>query len=151
MERIKHLTEIGKRLGDKYSVALYTRDRQFSAAGIDSRGDVDYYKEMPYVFKCSKINLNFTLRSIYRGIPLRAFDIMGAGGFLLSNYQADLCEHFVPGDDFVFYESDEDLLNKLDWYLEHDEERQRIARNGHDKVSKLHTWDIRMQQILNTI
>lgn len=52
-------------------------------------GAVDYYEVMPHVFKQSKINLNITLRSIQSGMPLRAWDIMGAGGFLLSNYQAD--------------------------------------------------------------
>ena len=57
---------------------------------VINMGSVDYYDMMPYVFKCSDINLNITLRSIKTGIPLRAMDIMGAGGFLMSNYQVDL-------------------------------------------------------------
>ena len=38
------------------------------------------------MFANSKVNLNITLRNIKTGIPLRALDIMGAGGFLLTNY-----------------------------------------------------------------
>ena len=52
---------------------------------------------MPLVFQNSKINLNITLRSIKNGIPLRAIDIMGAGGFLLTNYQNDFGLHFTDG------------------------------------------------------
>lgn len=42
--------------------------------GIDNlkvHGPVDYYKQMPYIFKLSDINLNISLKSIRTGIPLR--------------------------------------------------------------------------------
>lgn len=54
---------------------------------IYNKGILDYYNNMPVVFCNSKINLNISLRTIRNGIPLRAMDIMGAGGFLISNYQ----------------------------------------------------------------
>lgn len=60
-----------------------------------NKGPIDYYNEMPYVFNNSRINLNITLRSIKSGIPLRAMDICGAGGFLLSNYQADFYDFLL--------------------------------------------------------
>ena len=100
------------------------------------------------VYNQSKIDLNITLRSIERGIPLRAFDIMGAGGFLLSNYQADLLEMFVPGEEFVYYEDKEDLLRKVDYYLTHEREREAIAKNGHDKVAAAHTYRHRVREML---
>ena len=106
---------------------------------------------MPLVFKRSKINLNITLRGIRSGVPLRAFDIMGAGGFLLSNFQADYLDMFVPGEDFVYYESKEDLLQKIDYYLTHEEERAAIARNGHDKVAAAHTYRHRVREMLERV
>ena len=74
--------------------------------------------------------------------------IMGSGGFLLSNFQADFLDYFVPEEDFVFYESREDLLRKTDYYLNHEEERQAIARNGHDKVAAGHTYRHRVREML---
>lgn len=116
--------------------------------GLRNRGKVDYYLQMPQVFKQSRINLNISLRSIKSGIPLRAFDIMGSGGFLLSNFQADFLDDFIPGEDFAYYESKEDLLAKIDYYLAHDKERQAIARSGHEKVAAAHTYRHRVREML---
>lgn len=101
---------------------------------------LDYYKEAPYVYRNSKINLNITLRSISSGIPLRVFDIMGNGGFVLTNYQEDLLEYFEPDIDFVYYEDQADLIKKIDYYLCHDKEREKIALNGYEKVKAHHNF-----------
>ncbi len=131
-----------------YGLDLFTLDPDLSMPGVQNHGSIDYEEEMPLVFKKSRINLNISLRSIQSGIPLRAFDIMGSGGFLLSNFQADFLDYFVPEEDFVFYESREDLLRKTDYYLNHEEERQAIARNGHDKVAAGHTYRHRVREML---
>lgn len=70
-----------KRLSEIYQVKLYTKNPTPELPNVINMGSVDYYDMMPYVFKCSDINLNITLRSIKTGIPLRAMDIMGAGDF----------------------------------------------------------------------
>lgn len=126
---------------------LFSHTKDFSVPSLCNHGAVDHFREMPLVFKQSKINLNITMRSIKSGIPLRAFDIMGAGGFLLSNYQADFMDLFLPGEDFVYYESKEDLLLKVDHYLAHEDERMAIARNGHDKVAARHTYRHRIREM----
>ncbi|MBQ9301592.1 glycosyltransferase [Butyrivibrio sp.] len=147
LERSEIIREIGK----KYPVKLYTKDKTFSAEGVDNRGEADYYLEMPVVFKTSAINLNISLRSIQRGIPLRAMDIMGCGGFLLSNYQEDYLRFFVPGEDFVYYESKRDLMEKIEYYLSHEEERQDIAKRGHAKILADHTYERRLQEIIDIV
>ncbi len=128
---------------------LFTQVKELTMPNIQNHGEVEYYGEMPRVFKQSKVNLNISLRGIKSGIPLRAYDIMGAGGFLLSNFQADFLDYFIPGEDFVFYESKEDLLQKVGYYLAHEEEREAIARNGHDKVAAAHTYRHRVKEMLN--
>ncbi len=128
---------------------LFTRAKELTMPNIRNHGEVDYYKEMPLVFKQSRINLNISLRGIKSGIPLRAYDIMGAGGFLLSNFQADFLDGFVPGEDFVYYDSKEDLLQKVAYYLDHEEERKAIAKNGHDKVAAGHTYRHRVREMLD--
>ena len=89
-----------------------------------------------------------TLRSIHTGIPLRAMDIMGCGGFLLTNYQQDFLDFFEPGIDYIYYSNKKELLYLADYYLLHEEERQEIARNGYKKVKEGHTYQNRIELLL---
>lgn len=134
-----------------HELKLYTLDKNALIPNVQNMGTVDYYSEMPYVFANSKINLNITLRSIKSGIPLRAMDIMGAGGFLLTNFQADFLDYFVPGEDFVYYESQEDMLEKIDYFLSHDKERTDIAKNGHEKVKAEHNFEKFFERIFDIV
>ncbi|MDE6749527.1 MAG: glycosyltransferase [Lachnospiraceae bacterium] len=133
---------------EHFHMDLFTPNSSFAMPNLTNHGTVDPYEQAPVVFKQSKINLNISLRSIKSGIPLRAFDIMGSGGFLLSNFQADFLDDFIPGEDFIYYESQEDLLNKIHYYLSYNEERAAIAKNGHDKVAKSHTFRHRVREFL---
>lgn len=150
-ERMDILSRLGRELGEQNKVNLYTPDSSVKSINVNNRGTVDYYNEMPYVFRNSKINLNITLRSIKSGIPLRCMDICGSGGFLLSNYQEDLYDVFVPGEDMIIYDSIDDLINKCKYYLSHDTERRQIAQNGFGKIEEKHTYDIRFEEIFNIV
>ncbi len=140
-------------LGKHFNVRLYSYDENRAAVpeGVEFAGPLVYYKQMPLAFKCSKINLNITLRSIRSGIPLRCFDILGSGGFLMTNYQPDFERHFVAGEDYVYWDSREDLIAKADYYLRNDAEREEIAKNGLNKVAAEHTFDVRVKQILEML
>lgn len=144
IERNRLLTAVS----NKFETKLYTHNETPELPKIKNMGAVDYYDIMPFVFKNSKINLNITLRSIQTGIPLRCFDIFGTGGFLLTNYQADLFDYFTPGEDFDFYDSEESLLTKIDYYLSHDKERSEIARNAYEKVKSGHTYKDRLELMM---
>lgn len=143
--------EILNLLADKHNVRLYTNDKNAMPGKVHNLGPVDYYDTMPYVFRNSKINLNISLRSIKTGIPLRAMDIMGCGGFLLTNYQEELLAWFEPDKDFVYYSDYGDLCEKADYYLVHEEERRRIAQNGCEKVLKAHDLKLRVENILEIV
>lgn len=144
MERM----EIMQMLGEYYSVNLYTMEPT-DIKGVRNCGVADYNTIAPLVFANSKINLNISLRSIHTGIPLRAFDIMGCGGFMITNFQEDFLQHFEPDEDVVFYSSYEELLDKVEYYLNHAEERNRIARNAQQKVEAEHTYLQRAQTMLS--
>lgn len=136
-----------KALSENMNVALYTHEPTPDIPKADNRGSLDYYTEMPKAMKCAKINLNITLRSIVTGIPLRAFDIMAAGGFLLTSYQDDLLDFFEPGVDFVFFDGKDDLTEKAKYYLDNDKERETIARNGYEKVKLYHSYKDRFDEM----
>lgn len=143
--------EILALISERYPCYLYTHKKTPALPHIINRGTAANRKESCYIFRCSKINLNITLRSIRTGIPLRAFEVMGSGGFLLTNYQEDFLEDFEPGVDFVYYDSYDDLLRKTEYYLSHEEERQQIAKNGYEKVKKYHTYRNRFDTMLKVM
>lgn len=126
---------------------LYSPNKGNLSENIYWTGTAGYFDEMPKIFKLSKINLNITLKCIQSGIPLRALDILGAGGFLLTNYQPELAEYFVDGEDLVMYYSLEDALEKYEYYMNHEEERVQIAYNGHKKVKELFCYDNKLKEI----
>ncbi len=138
-------------LSKSHDLALYTASNQSLVPGAHYGGTVAYSQEMPWVFRRSKINLNMTLRSIQSGIPLRALDIMGAGGFLLSNYQPELAEEFEDGKELALYASVDELLDKAQYYLAHEEERREIAYQGFLKVQKSFSYESRVKQMLDIV
>ena len=114
-------------------------------------GSVDYYSKMPVIFRESKLNLCPTLRSIRSGIPLRALDIMAAGGTLFSNYQTELAEHFEDGVDVIMYSSMDDAIEKAFFYLQNDSIRKQIALNGYQKVKESFNYPKQLTTLFETL
>lgn len=69
----------------------------------------------------------------------------------MSNYQDDFYDVFVPGEDVVLYESQEDLVNKCRYYLAHETERQQIADNGYGKVREKCSYGVRLDEIFDIV
>ncbi|MCQ2520310.1 MAG: DUF3880 domain-containing protein [Lachnospiraceae bacterium] len=143
-ERIRTLN----RLAENHNVSLYTLSDTTPLKGVKNCGQAKTLTEMPKIFNLSKINLNITMRPIQTGLPLRIFDILGCGGFLITNYQAEIPSLFEPGVDLETYSSIEELEDKCDYYLTHDEERAQIARNGYEKTVQYHTVKHRVKDMI---
>lgn len=139
-------------LAEYFSVTLYnSQDDRSMLKNVICKPKVDYEKETPKVYFSSKINLNMTLRSIETGLPLRVFDIMGVGGFLMSNYQKEFEELYVPDKEVVLYSSMDELIDKTRFYLTHERERFIIAMNGYKRTLAEHTMKHRAAAILKTV
>ncbi|MFR1767457.1 MAG: DUF3880 domain-containing protein [Lachnospira sp.] len=147
IERIECLNILAK----NFNVDLYTDKSHDALHNINIRGTVDYNIDMPKVFNQSKINMNFTIRNIRSGLPLRIWDILAAGGFLLTNFQAEIPYFFENQKDIVYYENLYDMQKKAEYYLAHDDERMMIAANGHKKVNEFHSYHQRIAAILSAI
>lgn len=147
IERIRTLNA----LAEHFHVDLYTRSNTSPLFGVHVHGGIQTLTEMPKVFHLSKINLNMTIKSIQSGLPLRIFDILGCGGFVMTNYQPELAEYFEIGTDLEAYSSMEELIEKCDYYLHHDCEREKIAKKGYEKICSEHTYRHRVQTMLKTI
>lgn len=144
-DRIKTLNAVA----EKFKLDLYTTEEKDLVPKANFRGIADSKKMMPKIFQCSKINLNMTAKTIKTGLAQRIFDVMAVGGFLISNYQSEIPEYFVPGEDIVLYESIPDLLNKIEYYLEHEDERIAIAKSGQEKVKKHHSYKKKLEELIS--
>lgn len=136
IERRKLLT----RLSLLCDVNVYTDDEDADFVKAHNCGTADYWSEAPLIFNRSKINLNLTLRSIRSGIPLRVWDILGAGGFCITNYQPELPLYFEDGVNIVWFKNTAELIEKIKYYLSHEEERRAIAKRGQELVTQYHDY-----------
>lgn len=136
-------------LSNNYNVDLFTGDynKDTLSQKIVIHKPVSYGERLAKVYQNSKINLNITMANIQQGIPLRVFDIMGSGGFVMTNYRPGLEDHFIDGEDLVVYYDRMDLINKIEYYLSHDEERKIISENGRRKIKSEYTVDKKINDI----
>ncbi len=148
-ERI-HILNI---LAEKYDVRFYTFDKHTEdiSRKVKICPGIKYDAGISCVYRDAKININNTLHCIETGACQRVFEVMAAGGFLISNYQKELEELFVPGKEIVLYHNEEELLELVEYYLTHEEERKEIARNGQRKVLAHHTLHIRFQRVMEIV
>lgn len=135
-------------LSNYYNVDLYTYGETKFLPKVNNKGTVSSERYQKVVFYLSKINLNITSKPIMSGLSLRVWDIMGSGGFLMSNYQEEIEDYFVIGEDLEVFSSEEELVDKVGYYLEHDDIREKIAKSGYEKVRKYHSYDERIKQMI---
>ncbi len=131
LERVDILNNLAKNLNPG-SVHLFTNSDTSELTAVRVHGGVATLTEMPIVFKKSKINLNLTTRSIKTGLPQRIWEILASEGFLLTNYQDEIPEFLEIGKHLVAYENDDELLELVRYYLDHEDQRKEIARAGHE-------------------
>lgn len=140
-------------LSEAYHVVLHTA----SEVGEDKLGNVEVRlpvrpgEDATVVYAGSKINLNISLKGIEGGTIQRIIDIMGAGGFVLTNYCVETAELFEENKEIVMYRTPEELFEKVEYYLQHDEERERIAKAGCDKVIECYTYEKKLKQLLDWV
>lgn len=106
-------------------------------------------EEMIKVFQTSRINLNLSASSqnAPNQIKGRNFEIPSCAGFQLSGYAERLEEFFIPDREITYYRNTDELLEKVRYYLDHEEERAAIADAGYARVMKDHTYEQRFNEL----
>lgn len=85
---------------------------------------------------------------IGKSINNRTFDVAACGSFQLIEFKEDLPTHFLDDDEIVSFSNNQELVQKLDYYMKYEEERQRIADNARKRVLKEHTFENRLEKML---
>jgi len=99
--------------------------------------DEDYVRAL----KGAQIGLCFVSELNYNQTASRSFEIPACGTFLLAMRTPQHLEAYEEGQEAEFFGDNEELVQKVRYYLEHDEERRAIARRGHERcVGSCSSW-----------
>jgi spore maturation protein CgeB len=82
---------------------------------------------------------------------MRLYEATGVGTLLLTDRKDNLIDLFEPGREVVAYTDEDDLVEQVHWYLEHDEQRRAIARAGQERTLRDHTYRRRMEELLSIL
>ncbi len=99
-----------------------------------------YGLEMYRVLKRSRITLNshIDVAGDWCG-NMRMYEATGVGTLLLTDNKKNIERLFEPGVEVVTYDSVDDAAEKVRYYLEHENERARIAHSGQQRTLKSHS------------
>tara|TARA_R110000824_G_scaffold231335_2_gene419152 strand:+ start:31185 stop:32096 length:912 start_codon:yes stop_codon:yes gene_type:complete len=132
------LTEwLEENLGDKF---LNIRGPEGSYISGKENGDL--FRESKMVFQFA--NNGEITRRIFEGAACGAMVITSK-----IDASTGIYDIFEEGIDIIYYNSPNECLEKIEYYLEHDQEREKIAYSAHQKVMASHTLRNRMDTMLN--
>ena len=106
-------------------------------------------EEMVIVYNQSKIVFNHAIRD---DVNMRVFEAMACGALLVTNRIGNgLLDLFQEGKHLVIYKTQDELVERVAYYLAHDDERQAIARAGQAEVLAHHSYQQRAEKILSVV
>jgi len=82
---------------------------------------------------------------------MRLYEATGVGSLLVTDWKQNLHEMFEPGNEVIAYRTPEECAELIQYYLEHNEEREAIARAGQQRTLREHTYYQRMQELVDIV
>lgn len=98
----------------------------------------------------SKLVINHAADNI-KSLNLRIFEGIGCGSLLLTDKVPKLDTLLGDGKHLVLFDSDKDLLEKIEYYLTHADEAQIIASAGYQHLLNHHTYEHRAKTLLKRL
>lgn len=141
-------------IGNVNPLAYKYRLNAINALQRESLIDVFRFGEMkgPNYPKCLKTYVGFlSCSSVYRLTSAKMFEIMSAGGALLTNINEDLKYLFPTGTYFLYHPENNDVLDVARHMLSNREHTDAIRKEGMDFVRKTHNHTVRIKQLYNII
>ena len=104
-------------------------------------------QEMIKIFCNSRITINrhIDMAENY-ACNMRLFEATGCGALLITDYKDNLNELFEIGKEVVAYRSPEECAALVEYYLNHPDEAEAIARAGQARTLRDHTYERRMER-----
>lgn len=106
------------------------------------------FEEAARMYRKSRIVFNTAADD---DVNMRVFETLATGSFLLTEYVPTLGELFADKKHLVWYHNMDEAVELAKYYLEHEYEREQIAKNGMKEVLAKHTYEHRAERILEII
>ena len=110
------------------------------------------HKHNDHVRLINQSKIIITSNNLWNSLSMRYTEVLACGGFLLADKPEDLEKlGYVDGKHLVIYKDLKDLENKIYYYLKHEKEREKIAKEGMKFVLQNHTTDIRVKEFTDIV
>ena len=147
-QRDRFVIFLSRKLGDNFGLL---GDRWDTAYGLRTQPQiptVDGYLEH---FRKAAINLNLVNGNSDSGLNMRHFEITAAGGFMLCYHQNEIDQYFDVGTECETFANEQELLEKIQYYLAHADKRVAIAHAGQRRTLEEHLYSHRLVSIKKVI
>jgi spore maturation protein CgeB len=84
-------------------------------------------------------------------IKARMFEIPACGALLFTQAADNIGDYYIDGKEMVLYDDDFDLIKKLQYYLQHDCDRETLSQAGYERTINEHNYESRFNDIFNII
>ncbi|OBZ09710.1 spore maturation protein cgeB [Bacillus sp. FJAT-27264] len=81
----------------------------------------------------------------------RTFEIAASGTLQLCDARDDMGNFYKPGEEIETFASPKEMMDKIRFYLTHEEERREIVLRAYERTLKDHTYTKRLNQLLTII
>lgn len=155
LNKMPMLAAVKKALGPRFvlrGLSSWKKNAYFNAK-FGFPGWVRPIEQREYVplYQRAKIGINVHNRGKYTVGSYRLFELPANGVMQLSDGDEYLETFYEPGGEIVGYSGSDDLIDKLTYYLEHDAEREAIARAGYRRVIGSHRIAQRLHEAVRLI
>lgn len=116
--------------------------------GIQYMGSAGHHHELNKIYSNSRINLDISRIYQMDIVPMRCFDILSCGGFVLAEHSAALEALFEVGHEIESYTCLDELIDKIKFYAAHQNLARQIGARGRRRVLSSHTILHRVDEML---
>ncbi len=109
-------------------------------------------EEYAKVARLSNIFLAFdSMPHIRKSMSARMYTAVGCGAFYMCHYVKGIEEVLEPGREIITFQTEDEMMDMIRYYLKHDELRMKIAEAGRRRVLGEHTYEVRTKQMIRII
>jgi spore maturation protein CgeB len=108
-------------------------------------------EEKAKAYGSAKVLVNTMLYSEIEGVNCTLFEAAGCGAFQIADWKPALPDLFVPEKEVVTFTTKRELMDKVDYYLAHPEERRAIAARAYRRAHREHTYEVRLQKMFEIL
>lgn len=135
---------------DKEKFALRIRNIDFDLGKVEKLPYLSFCKLREYVSR-SKINLCINRdahRTVYASASCRPFELASFAACTVSNPYLGMEEWFEPGKEIIIVNDEKEIMERYEWLLKNDSEREKIGLKAREKVIKYHTHRHRAKEFI---